>query len=209
MNHRPYGVQLFDDIHNYLPDLLYNQNRFRDVHDIFRYINYQMRIHFDRYTRARNEYRGIGVSPGAGAANYLSSASEEPQVPVPPPPPQVQQPVYTWTYTNPTADLLNTLAIFERIIPPLSPVNVFPSINQIANASTIRTIDAATASQEICSICQENMQVGNVVRTLNACNHTFHRSCIDRWFAQSVHCPMCRHDIRDVDDDESTISDSS
>ena len=25
----------------------------------------------------------------------------------------------------------------------------------------------------------------------------FHQSCIDRWFENHVHCPMCRIDIRD------------
>jgi hypothetical protein len=55
MNHmytRIYNVPLFDDIHNYLPDLLYNNGRFRTVSDVFAYINQMMRYNFDRYSTA-------------------------------------------------------------------------------------------------------------------------------------------------------------
>jgi hypothetical protein len=31
---------------------------------------------------------------------------------------------------------------------------------------------------------------------MNVCHHTFHKSCIDTWFQENVHCPVCRHDIR-------------
>lgn len=33
-----YGIQLFDDLHNYLPDILYNHDRFNTVHDLLDYI---------------------------------------------------------------------------------------------------------------------------------------------------------------------------
>ena len=37
-----------------------------------------------------------------------------------------------------------------------------------------------------------------MIRTLTACSHEFHISCIDNWLLnRSVICPTCRHDIRD------------
>ena len=36
------------------------------------------------------------------------------------------------------------------------------------------------------------------MRTLTACSHQFHRSCIDNWLLrESVVCPTCRHDVRE------------
>lgn len=35
-------------------------------------------------------------------------------------------------------------------------------------------------------------------RKLNRCGHLFHAACVDNWFAQNVHCPVCRADIRYV-----------
>lgn len=37
-----YGVQILDDIHNYFPDLLYNNRRFDNVQDVFAYIRINM-----------------------------------------------------------------------------------------------------------------------------------------------------------------------
>lgn len=48
-----------------------------------------------------------------------------------------------------------------------------------------------------CCICQDNIN-GNGSR-LVFCSHVFHRSCILQWFGISVHCPVCRHDIREED----------
>ena len=39
--------------------------------------------------------------------------------------------------------------------------------------------------------------MGEQVRTLTHCGHRFHVLCIDNWFQRNVHCPLCRHDIRD------------
>jgi hypothetical protein len=60
-------------------------------------------------------------------------------------------------------------------------------------------IAAATQSVEIsdytCSICQEEIEGAGATK-LRFCGHAFHTSCISEWFTQSVHCPMCRHDVR-------------
>lgn len=46
-----------------------------------------------------------------------------------------------------------------------------------------------------CSICQESLAVGTRLR---ACNHVFHNQCIDQWLQLNTRCPVCRHDVRDL-----------
>lgn len=77
-------------------------------------------------------------------------------------------------------------------------VPVYPS-NQEINAAT--TIHSATRRQDdICAICQDDIETNQEVRRINHCGHYFHRDCIDTWFQGNVHCPTCRHDIREVAD---------
>lgn len=74
---------------------------------------------------------------------------------------------------------------------------------------TAAQIDAATervsAEDANCAICQESIE-DDAIR-LTHCRHDFHNHCITEWFTRSVHCPNCRHDIREVDQSEPTSSD--
>jgi hypothetical protein len=47
-----------------------------------------------------------------------------------------------------------------------------------------------------CAICQENLT--NPATRIRHCGHSFHTTCISEWFSRSVHCPNCRHDIRET-----------
>ena len=82
----------------------------------------------------------------------------------------------------------------ELPLPNLDPVIVHPSAEQIAENTTIEIVDA---EEEVCAICQDEMAAGTEARNLNACDHRFHVGCIDTWFQQNVHCPVCRHDVRE------------
>lgn len=99
--------------------------------------------------------------------------------------------------------LLNILEGFPRTagIPPdaFTNVPVVPSPEQIDAATTLRAARAED-EREACAVCQENYTEGQAIRSLNHCNHGFHRNCIDPWFERNVHCPVCRHDIRETDD---------
>lgn len=49
--------------------------------------------------------------------------------------------------------------------------------------------------EEHCSICFEQYEVGQLKRTLDTCNHVFHKKCIDKWFRKNsddMNCPVCR-----------------
>jgi len=81
------------------------------------------------------------------------------------------------------------------------PVTVRPSAT-LYNRNT-EVLDASGVSLEVnCSICQSHVledlsgSIENTWRRIRQCGHMFHTSCIDRWFSQNIHCPLCRTDIR-------------
>jgi Ring finger domain len=50
----------------------------------------------------------------------------------------------------------------------------------------------------VCAICLDSFEVGDTLRILPNCNHSFHRSCIDPWLLGTDEdvvtsiCPTCR-----------------
>jgi hypothetical protein len=78
----------------------------------------------------------------------------------------------------------------------LEPVVIRPTIAQIDVASEVFTLSASI--EGTCAVCQDTLEMGNQVRHLNVCNHSFHQECIDTWFERSVQCPVCRHDVREL-----------
>jgi hypothetical protein len=71
------------------------------------------------------------------------------------------------------------------------PVRVAPTPEQFDAG----VADLAPIPQSQCSICQDVLSDPAV--SLRACGHQFHRTCAVTWYTQSVHCPLCRHDIRE------------
>ena len=51
-----YGVQLLDDLHNYFPDILYNNQRFTTVQSVLQYITSSTRRRFDLFRYGRSQY---------------------------------------------------------------------------------------------------------------------------------------------------------
>ncbi len=77
----------------------------------------------------------------------------------------------------------------------LQPVIVRPTQEQIDTNSTVGNLVSDT--EHTCAICQDVLTAEQEGRKLNACGHWFHRNCIDTWLEGNVHCPVCRHDIRE------------
>jgi hypothetical protein len=73
----------------------------------------------------------------------------------------------------------------------LDPVAVVPTREQIAAAVDTHVNVADTN----CAICQENVECATRIRH---CGHAFHGQCINEWFTMNTRCPVCRHDIRDL-----------
>jgi hypothetical protein len=71
----------------------------------------------------------------------------------------------------------------------LDAVPVVATPEQINQA--VETIEDGSG---VCAICQENIS-GSCAR-IRQCSHKYHRNCLVTWFAMSVRCPVCRHDIR-------------
>jgi hypothetical protein len=58
----------------------------------------------------------------------------------------------------------------------------------------LNTTISFNESDVFCSICQEDVEIYNLIRTLR-CNHSFHERCINKHSKSSNKCPLCRSDI--------------
>lgn len=63
---------------------------------------------------------------------------------------------------------------------------------------TAAEVAAAPEEHKVCTICIENFQEGDEVRTL-PCFHRFHKNCVSRWLRQNGICPVCKHQIDGID----------
>jgi hypothetical protein len=81
------------------------------------------------------------------------------------------------------------------------PVVIAPTAQQIERATTIRVPSSTEEDNTTaCAICQDPLYDELLIRPLREithCEHTFHQTCIDRWFTRNVRCPVCRFDIRE------------
>jgi len=76
-------------------------------------------------------------------------------------------------------------------------VPVYPSAQEIDRATTLFRA-GSNRQGDICTICQDDIDINQELRILDHCSHSFHRDCIDTWLQGNVHCPTCRHDVREV-----------
>lgn len=231
-----YGVQLFDDLHDYLPDIIYNPNRFRNVQELLDYvqIGIQRVSPFNRgleeYTR-NNQRRNITSYPPRSVSGFPDYTSEIPVGPSNTPQnyaqPQSYARVRTTTIPVSMADLPYITSLINEINgqqDSTTATNLFtnmltgqmlrnfldqsvtvrPTELQINRGTSVETISALI--EDNCAICQDAMERGAQIRKINHCGHIFHKECIDAWFDRNVHCPTCRHDIREINNSQSSQS---
>jgi hypothetical protein len=226
-----YGVQLFDDLHDYLPDIIYNPNRFRNVQELLDYVQtgIQRASPFNRgleeYNR-NNQRRNITAYPPRPVSGFPDYTTE---IPVGPtntpqnyPQPQNYARVRTTTIPVSVANLPYITSLFNDLNDQQDTTNLFtniltgqmlrnfldqtvtvrPTEVQINRATSVETVSALI--EDNCAICQDAMERGAQIRKINHCGHIFHKECIDAWFDRNVHCPTCRHDIRETNSSQSS-----
>jgi len=188
---RIYDVNLLDDLHNYFPALLYQHTSFRTVQDVLGYIRERTIQRFNLFDYGRQQYDRSQPStlfPQTQSFPQAQSTTLDPLLvlfeslrngPGPSLGPSL----------GPLMTPAQTPSIYEDII-------IHASTTMVNEASTEQTLDQDL--ETICTVCQDRMRQGEIVRKLNVCQHTFHKSCIDTWLLRrSVRCPTCRHDIRE------------
>lgn len=50
-------------------------------------------------------------------------------------------------------------------------------------------------SSSPCSICLDELTIGDEVRFFDSCCHMFHRGCVDPWLLRNAVCPNCKQPI--------------
>lgn len=228
----PYGVGLMDDLHNFFPEVMYDNGLFSSP--LVGFLQRRVETLFEEdYTRNRTQYRMfqqtrrrresgilmpsshlVGTAIPATGANTGATIGMTVRQPVP------THQINPWPQTldEVPADiqsLFATLGIqgFNTLFTQLSGTLVsteeqseIPTADQIVAASLLTSLEPPADVE--CSVCQEHVAPNNQIewRILRHCNHQFHRSCIDTWFQRNAHCPVCRHDIRISDQPENPQS---
>lgn len=74
-------------------------------------------------------------------------------------------------------------------------------LEDLRNHTKISVVQVLVPEHNMCAVCHEEYQVGEVVRELR-CKHKFHQACVDRVLENAISCPMCRINVvpNDVDD---------
>ncbi len=88
----------------------------------------------------------------------------------------------------------------HRVASNMEDVQIYPSLRTLRESSTVNMYSNLETEFESCTICRDSFDENSIVRKLY-CNHIFHLNCIDTWLESNIKCPVCRTDLRDVDDE--------
>lgn len=193
-----YNVNMLDDLHNYFPDLLYNQEQFQNTRDVLRYIREQTQNRFNLFRRGQNLYndRDSVIEQQSRQTPIMTPVRQEDSIATTnfllgllgasiDPTPAFGTRLLNRVMLNPNANVFTPNF--------MNPVIVRPTQQQIENNSEI----VRDISGQSCAVCQDTIRADDTCRYLSTCRHVYHQSCIDQWFTRSVFCPTCRHDIRE------------
>ena len=199
---RHYDDSFLDGFHNYLPEILYGRpEQFGSAAPLVTYIQSRVRAELDLFSAGQRTFTNTVRNHVAPATPQRVRVAADPPVPrrhVDFTGLNLLNELINPTMINPASNstVMNTLFGLSAASNTnyMEPVVVRPTAAQIANGTSLEIVDAL---EEVCAICQEAMQPGSEARVIQACDHRFHTGCIDTWFQRSVHCPTCRHDVRE------------
>lgn len=135
-----------------------------------------------RTTRSNNPLNINATSSTLPTSNWSSipySGDEQNNVNDPP---QLFEVVFNRTFTIPTNDSEDPILVTHKLVNENTKLEVFEDND--GNEATI------------CSICRGDIENGDIIRTINTCNHSFHQTCIDKWFEDKNTCPVCRCNLQ-------------
>ena len=221
MSH-PYSISLLNELHNHFPDILYRPSRFQNVGDLLNYvIGVAQR---NPYTMAQEEYdrnhpyisdrinSSIGGSIGISVSRASVSDAEFNRMIYGTDPHVLDHPVVFPMRPNRSASVRRSTDPIMSFIGDLlggsssglagglqsfldQPVVIRPTPEQINSHTTLSR--SYQAQDDNCAICQDPIEMGQMMRIIGHCTHRFHQTCIDTWFQSHMTCPTCRHDIRE------------
>lgn len=205
-----YGIGLLDDLHNYFPALLYAPENFVSVRDVLGYIRTRAGQEMNLFSMGQRDYNNTRIRtnnrsrPNIQHQNYSYTTNPLPNTQTTNfsdhSPNTLRIPVTS--EVNGTDQSINMLASLftlfagDNVLDNLEPVVVRPSAAQLVAGTEVYI---AGDNRCNCAVCLDLPAIGAEIRKIRGCGHTFHRRCIDIWFQRNVHCPVCRHDVREVD----------
>eukprot|EP01127_Copromyxa_protea_P024283 TRINITY_DN9469_c0_g2_i7.p1 TRINITY_DN9469_c0_g2~~TRINITY_DN9469_c0_g2_i7.p1 ORF type:complete len:120 (+),score=15.69 TRINITY_DN9469_c0_g2_i7:834-1193(+) len=71
-------------------------------------------------------------------------------------------------------------------------------LNDLSELKQGREVKEGDKTDEQCSICLEEFEVGCEYKTL-PCFHVYHSTCIDIWLKEARQCPICKKDVTQAD----------
>lgn len=122
------------------------------------------------------------------------------------------QPSIPNTYPSTSSNANNYLSLLniirrlnEQQEASLSPVIIRPTRRQINIATEHEVFDSSNAYiNTTCPITQQLFNNGDSIRRIRHCNHIFTDSSLLEWFERNTICPVCRYDIREYRNNETT-----
>jgi hypothetical protein len=216
---RPYSISLLNELHEHFPDLLYRSSRFRNVGDLLNYvISVAQR---NPYTIAQEEYDRVHPRVPDVPNPTISVSMSRSTVPDAEfnrmiyglDPRELEQPAAFVMRPRTASSVRRSTDPIMSFIGDLlggssgglagglqsfldQPVIVRPTTEQIDSHTTLSR--SYQQQDDNCAICQDPIEMGQMMRIISHCTHRFHQDCIDTWFQSHVTCPTCRHDIREA-----------
>lgn len=147
----------------------------------------------DRFSRQNTTNRNPGLFPNT--SRYFRRPTTNPFRP-----PGIFNPIHTPRTQQTEPIIAYGLSLFPNNA-SFQNVVVYPTAEQINNA-TERLIYNGSSNllYNTCPISLEDFQEGEQLRRITHCGHIFNENNFNTWFSRNVRCPVCRHDIRDVQD---------